>query len=61
MALEITIAAVLLASLHFGQEYRLFPGQKQKKLVQSLLKQGTDIIMGKCAVLRCIYLTIFYG
>ncbi|MCF6093562.1 CapA family protein [Microaerobacter geothermalis] len=35
-----------LVSIHFGDEYQLFPNERQKEIVDELINMGVDIIIG---------------
>jgi poly-gamma-glutamate synthesis protein (capsule biosynthesis protein) len=37
---------VLIANMHWGQEYKLHPDKTQKKLAQFLMDEGVDLIIG---------------
>ncbi len=39
-------ADVVLVSLHFGIEYRRFPGEEERQLVEEVFRAGADIIAG---------------
>ncbi|GAA4705684.1 CapA family protein [Brevibacillus fulvus] len=39
-------ADVTIVALHFGQEFRRYPTDKQKRLVKAVLKAGADVILG---------------
>ena len=37
---------VLIANMHWGQEYKLHPDKSQEKLAQFLINEGVDLIIG---------------
>lgn len=39
-------ADVVVASLHFGEEYEMMPNQEQKDLVQFVADEGVELILG---------------
>ncbi len=39
-------ADLLIAGIHWGNEYQLYPDQKQKKIAKFLIDKGVDIIWG---------------
>jgi len=39
-------ADVIIANMHWGDEYKLYPNNEQKKLVQFLIDNGVNIIIG---------------
>ncbi|WP_404429359.1 CapA family protein [Sutcliffiella horikoshii] len=41
-----SIADVIIASVHFGKEYHLFPSAEQKEVSASLADAGADVILG---------------
>ena len=40
------LSDIVVAYLHFGQEYQLKPSEQQKQLAQLLLENGADLILG---------------
>ncbi|GHT75971.1 capsular polysaccharide biosynthesis protein [Bacteroidia bacterium] len=39
-------ADVIIANMHWGDEYKLLPNRTQKKLARFLVREGVDIVMG---------------
>ncbi|MDR0546238.1 MAG: CapA family protein [Dysgonamonadaceae bacterium] len=39
-------ADIIIANMHWGDEYKLLPNKTQKKLAQFLVREGVDIVMG---------------